>query len=103
MRQHRVDRIARETSLGSAVGSEVFHQKQVCQRDDIGLAFTQRRDTNGDFADPKKEVLTKPLLRDHGIQILVGRRHHSDIHRYFLAPTDSLDDLVLQEAQHFRL
>src|SRR6202021_2704117 len=50
-----------------------------------------------------KKVLAKAPFEDERLQILVWGAHHTHVNRNGLAPTQTLDDAVLQKAQQFGL
>ena len=50
------------------------------QKCDIMLPLPKRRDLNGNYIEPVKEILPKPAFRNHLFQQLIRRRDQTHIY-----------------------
>src|SRR5271170_1008744 len=61
--------------------------------------FAQRRNVDGEYVDPVKEVTAEGSVIDRGLQIAMGRRYHAHIRADGLIGTDALKFLFLKDSQ----
>src|SRR5262245_54026960 len=72
-------------------------KEKACQYHRIGGSLPQRRHLHGDLIYPVVQILSKATVSHQLLKVLVRRTHDAHIYLYRSAPTDSLDNLVLQE------
>src|SRR3954465_3716244 len=73
------------------------------QQRDIAISFAQWRERDRKHIQSVVQISTKPVSRDLGQEVLVGRRHDSDIDPYRLRTAKSLEFMLLKSAQEFWL
>ena len=84
--------------LPVVASDEVFHQRQ-----NVFLAFAQRRQKNRDDGQTVIKVLAELVVAHRALQVAVGRSDHAHIHLHIAHATDPADDLVFEHAQQLRL
>src|SRR5437773_12401992 len=70
---------------------------------DIAISFARWRERDRKHIKSVVQISTKPVSPDLGQEVLVGRRHYSDIDPYRLRTAKSLESMLLKSAQEFRL
>src|SRR5437868_6254273 len=70
---------------------------------DVFRAFAQGRYIEGYYIKAIKEVFTEITAGDFFLQIFIGGRDHSGIHRHRLVATDRRKTLLVQGAQDLGL
>src|SRR5579863_3476301 len=80
-----------------------FFQKMLHQARDVLAPVAQWRHANLDHLDSIIEVLAKATLSHHRFEVLVGRGDDAHIRRERLIAADSLEALLLDDAQQLRL
>lgn len=65
--------------------------------------LAQGRQGNLDHVQPVIEIVAEGALLHHGRQVLVGGRHHADVHLDLLAAAHTLELPFLQNAQQLDL
>jgi len=90
----------RHRSLGQLGGPRHEPSRE---RFELIEALAQRRDDDGDAAQPEIKVLTEPIRVDIGRQIAVRGGHDAHVDGTRLQPADPGDLLLLENAQELRL
>ena len=67
------------------------------------MPFPERRDLDGDLAEPVVKIVAETTAAHLLQQVLVRRTHDADVDRYFGSPAHAFDDALLQKAQQLRL
>ena len=80
-----------------------LRRKCAGEQRDVGRALAQRRHLEGDDVEPVVEVLAELPLRDHLLEVAVGRRDDADVDVDRLVAADALELALLQEAQQLHL
>ena len=82
-----------------------FLQRQVMLRlrDYIVAPFPQRRHAIGDLRKPVIKVGSEPPFPHRRLQILIGGRNHTNVHRYFLHSADAIITGSVQHPQQLYL
>src|SRR5690606_19762978 len=96
----RLGRDAVEVALHLAV--EAIEEALDQQRDVLG-AVPQRRQHDPDHVEAKVEVLAKFTALDRGLEIAVGRGHHSTVDRELDVAADRTNGPLLQDPQQLDL
>src|SRR6266849_230890 len=86
-----------------SVGGAEFAQKISRERRNIFSAITQRRDVKGDHVETVEEILAKGAARNLLIEILIGCGDDAHVHAQSFVGPDTLEALLLEDAQYFRL
>ena len=73
------------------------------QKRNIARPITKRRHRDGEHVQPIEEILTESAPGDVVLQGAIGRGDDANIHWNRLAPTDTIDFTLLQDAQKFGL
>src|SRR5690606_34244874 len=73
------------------------------QDQDVVLALTQGREDDLDHGQAIKQILTERAIGHAFLQIGIGGGENADVDGNFLASADTLDPLVLQEAEQLDL
>ena len=81
----------------------VLVEESLCQRPDILLAVTQRRQFDIDDRQTVEQVAAQRIARDQLFRRLVDRSDDADIHRDVPCPADTADVFFLQDAQQLAL
>ena len=78
-------------------------QKHLSDRKDVLLSLRQRRKLNRKDTESVIQILAEGSLRNHLLQIAVGRTDDPDIHMDVLNPADTADIMAFQHAKQFCL
>ncbi len=73
------------------------------QRGQVIHALLERRQVDGDHAQPVCEVLAEGLLRDRLGELAVGGRHHAHVDHDVVGSADAVDAVILEHAQELDL
>src|SRR5512138_742844 len=99
----RGERVLTEPPLRLSLYAAELAQHRMREHRGPTAPFAQRRHVDRDFANSEVEVLTKLLLSDLCLKILVRRADDAHVDGDFLAPADTLDNAILQKSQKLRL
>src|SRR6267142_5296546 len=86
-----------------SVGGAEFAQKISRERWNIFSSIAQGRDVKGNHVKPVEEILAKSAARNLLIEILIGCGDDAHIHAQSFVGPDTLEALLLEDAQNFRL
>ena len=95
--------IIADSFLGQTAFLSKFLQKIFNQQGDVLRTISQWRYLDGDDVQAIVEILPKPSLVDLPLQIFVGGSYDSNIHLDDLAAPHTLEALLFQNSQDFRL
>src|SRR5690349_19611291 len=73
------------------------------QQQDVIATFPKWRHFDREHCQTKEQVTTKLPVLNGCFQILVCRRHHADVDRYWRASTDAIHYFFFNSAQQFPL
>src|SRR5690349_24640903 len=100
--EHGQSRVA-DLFIFTSIGSREFCEKVPRQNGNVLCAFAQRRDGEGNYVQPIKEVFAEQAFGDLLLQLFVRGGDHTHVHGCWMVRTDTLEALLLEHAKNFCL